>query len=1040
MATGVAGIPRSVCYRPRLAPARFAVPIRRTAAAVLLVALPALAAGAHAQAPPSPYPPPPSQWPAPVAPPPPPGQWSPALPYNVPQIPVPGQPPQIPGAPTIPPGTSWPAGSTGAPQTQPPSQPYGQGPEWWERVRQPTTVTPSTPPAQSPGRVPSTSRPPGTAPLSTPTIPRVTDPDWGKPLEEYRGVRAFSRGNCTGNRPGMSPNNVPCEEDLQWQCVDYAKRFYEEAYRHVPQVVSEVVKTQWDTAWAFWLRPNYITLDRFINGKSVEPPQRGDMLFFAESKSRPGGHVAIVTGITGAAVNVIQQNVSRDSALGSVSLTKEARGYVVGSVAGMPAVGWLRPAVAHASQAVTVRVESAETVPGSARVGQAVTLRLRFTNTSTTLHTFIAGASLWRPNGGRQDFERPVTLSPNQTTEVTWSYQVARPGNWSYQFAVWRQKPFVAGNLLTKIPSPVGSFSVSAAAAQPQPQTPDVRLPLLHWPLLGSRASRNVALGYGADWTWTECAGKSKQHTGVDLSAKAGERVLAAADGIIGETFTVSSTHDWGQGIVMDHGSFVTAYLHVVPLKAGGQARAGEEIATIYSMPGPHLHFNVVNRAYLQVAGVAKRGGLPRARGASDYEAGRFTGCKTDPLFPEGPFVDPLNLAYRESATSSPLVAPPPAGPDPRLLAQLEQARTAWQGLNARASQLRYPTDAERVAVSQALQHAGKALDAAEAAARRGDRATVQAELANVQQVLSATSQRLAQIAQRSTPVPQPAPSQPGRPTAAASPAQTVAPRVAVIPASGDRGTFFNQPGEGFTPNSTVSLYFRKPDGSQYAALKKSTDAVGRYSHVWTAPPGAVAGRYQYWATDDRTGKQSNVVTFAVTVASASPVPPPVAAAPPRAVATPAPPPTPPDAPSTLAVANTGGLGLRLRANPTLKASVVATLPEGARITVTGGPVQADGYTWWKLSGPLGTGWGAVGTWLTPAPVVGGTVTVANTGGLGLHLRRDASARAPVVATLGEGASATVVGGPIQRDGYTWWRIRSASGTGWSAIGNWLVP
>ena len=38
----------------------------------------------------------------------------------------------------------------------------------------------------------------------------------------------------------------------------------------------------------------------------------------------------------------------------------------------------------------------------------------------------------------------------------------------------------------------------------------------------------------------------------------------------------------------------------------------------------------------------------------------------------------------------------------------------------------------------------------------------------------------------------------------------------------------------------------------------------------------------------------------------------------------------------------------------------------------------------------------------------------------------------------------TVFGGPIQKDGYTWWALQGYVGgvlrTGWSPVGNWLVP
>jgi len=112
---------------------------------------------------------------------------------------------------------------------------------------------------------------------------------------------------------------------------------------------------------------------------------------------------------------------------------------------------------------------------------------------------------------------------------------------------------------------------------------------------------------------------------------------------------------------------------------------------------------------------------------------------------------------------------PPPAPtPDPQLLAQVQQARVAWQQLNEQAGRAAYPTPADRAAVSQDLQRAGQALEAAEAAARRGDRVTVQAQLGQAQQALATATQRLAQLAQRppqpmapSPPSPRPTPPSP---------------------------------------------------------------------------------------------------------------------------------------------------------------------------------------------------------------------------------------------------------------------------------------
>ena len=148
-------------------------------------------------------------------------------------------------------------------------------------------------------------------------------------------------------------------------------------------------------------------------------------------------------------------------------------------------------------------------------------------------------------------------------------------------------------------------------------------------------------------------------------------------------------------------------------------------------------------------------------------------------------------------------------------------------------------------------------------------------------------------------------------------------------------------------------------------------------------------------------------------------------------------------------VDNTSGIGLKLHSSPDDDSSVVTGLIEGTQMSVIGGPVQADGYTWWNIKGVVGgisrEGWSAVGEWLTPiVPQINSTVIVAYTGGNGLRLRDGASLYASIIITLPEGTQMTVFDGPMQKNGYNWWALKGyVSGiwrTGWSAVGNWLVP
>lgn len=76
---------------------------------------------------------------------------------------------------------------------------------------------------------------------------------------------------------------------------------------------------------------------------------------------------------------------------------------------------------------------------------------------------------------------------------------------------------------------------------------------------------------------------------------------------------------------------------------------------------------------------------------------------------------------------------------------------------------------------------------------------------------------------------------------------------------------------------------------------------------------------------------------------------------------------------------------------------------------------------------------------------VGGSAQVSNTQGATLRSRRQPSLSAPTTANFKEGERVTVIDGPVEADGFTWWQIEGTSGTGWSAQQSpdgqtWLQP
>jgi hypothetical protein len=57
-------------------------------------------------------------------------------------------------------------------------------------------------------------------------------------------------------------------------------------------------------------------------------------------------------------------------------------------------------------------------------------------------------------------------------------------------------------------------------------------------------------------------------------------------------------------------------------------------------------------------------------------------------------------------------------------------------------------------------------------------------------------------------------------------------------------------------------------------------------------------------------------------------------------------------------VVNTEGT-LRGRKQPNLKAAAITAFKAGERVRILEGPIEADGFTWWKIEGERGAGWSA---------------------------------------------------------------------------------
>jgi hypothetical protein len=154
----------------------------------------------------------------------------------------------------------------------------------------------------------------------------------------------------------------------------------------------------------------------------------------------------------------------------------------------------------------------------------------------------------------------------------------------------------------------------------------------------------------------------------------------------------------------------------------------------------------------------------------------------------------------------------------------------------------------------------------------------------------------------------------------------------------------------------------------------------------------------------------------------------------------------------------TAPAGLNLRQEPSTGSQLVIQLGTGVLVTISEGPVDADGFTWWRVDDGQGNaGWAADGDgeteWLSPRlgeaqpanrpPRVGDRAVVTAPQ---LTIRALPGVDAPVSARANEGQQFTVFAGPQSANGYTWYQSRSDDGAieGWAADGDgtdrWLSP
>lgn len=164
-------------------------------------------------------------------------------------------------------------------------------------------------------------------------------------------------------------------------------------------------------------------------------------------------------------------------------------------------------------------------------------------------------------------------------------------------------------------------------------------------------------------------------------------------------------------------------------------------------------------------------------------------------------------------------------------------------------------------------------------------------------------------------------------------------------------------------------------------------------------------------------------------------------------------------------IRTTDGDALNVRSGPGTGFAIVVRATPGTTVTLIEGPQAADGYQWWRIRLPNGQeGWAVdsadneltlipgAGSFTPPPatqaanPSIGSALQVGDAayvllgGGIdALRLRNQPSTSGGVVQLMPNATPVTVIGGPTNADGFTWWQLRTPDGNvGWAAevVGN----
>lgn len=171
------------------------------------------------------------------------------------------------------------------------------------------------------------------------SVEKVEQRNYGAEIGIFNNIVARSNGDCTAHFNGICND---WEKNAYNQCVVYVQRYYDDK-GYDQGTTPGMDAGMWRTAQDFWVyikesekledleslmrnyNPDRKTFIKYKNTTSTVKPKVEDLIFF----NYPGfGHVALVTKVNSDSIEIIQQNIDRNTAYASLPMTIDSTGQV----------------------------------------------------------------------------------------------------------------------------------------------------------------------------------------------------------------------------------------------------------------------------------------------------------------------------------------------------------------------------------------------------------------------------------------------------------------------------------------------------------------------------------------------------------------------------------------------------------------------------------------------------------------------------------------------------------------------------------------